>query len=672
MMQGARRAHIRWPIFNRRATPQDGMHRFPNADVLPGRGTKMFWATPMLPVRVLCLDRALRSVMTMLGDLRVVHLVAGGPDGFKQLVARDDPRLAELEHHIQQLLPEAARAAPVASSRLLHEAFQPLDEAADTLRSLERAIAPLREAERHMREDLENVSRTVDFLEPLEPAGLSLDALRDARFVALFVGSLPEDGLGQLRTALHGLPHALASAPGVEGHLRAWVTVNREHEARVRAVLESLYFSPWPIPEGDTLGSLLDGVEESAWQLREGIAGVQSQIRQKLDQHRPILLQIGEAIAARRMMMESLSCIARSERTCLVSGWVPRDRHEEVAEAIGRFPKREALMLEGIAEDVPPTEFRRPAWLEPFSALTEGYGHPLPHEIDPTPFVALSFVGLFGIMFADVGHGLLLLIVAILLRVLGSGAARRYAALVGAAGLSATAFGALFGSMFGLEGVIQPLWFHPFSNVERLLMLALGVGIGLLSLGFVLSTVQALRRGMLRDGLLGPHGLVGLVFYWSVAGMAVLALSDIRPPLPWSVLVAWVGSLLLVAAVAPTLGRGEEAALEASAGLLELVIGLLANTLSFLRVAAFHLSHAGLCLAVYSLGRELGRVVSSGGFSVSVIVEGQILIIALEGLVVSIQCLRLNYYEFFSRFFRGGGTHYRPFGTALADGRSTA
>jgi V/A-type H+-transporting ATPase subunit I len=193
---------------------------------------------------------------------------------------------------------------------------------------------------------------------------------------------------------------------------------------------------------------------------------------------------------------------------------------------------------------------------------------------------------------------------------------------------------------------------------------------GLLSLGFVLYTVQTLRRGKLREGLLGPHGLVGLLFYWSVAGMAALALSGARPPLPWAVLVAWAGLLLVVAAVVPTLGEGEESALDASAGVLELVIGLLANTLSFLRVAAFHLSHAGLCLAVFSLGKELERVASSGGFSASVIVEGQILIIALEGLVVSIQCVRLNYYEFFSRFFRGGGVPYRPFGTALADGRS--
>jgi V/A-type H+-transporting ATPase subunit I len=671
-MQGARRAHIHWPIFNRRATRQDGMHRLPNADVFLGRDTKMFWATPMLPVRVLCLDRALRSVMTVLADMRVVHLVAARPEGYDYLVTRDDSRLAEIEQHVQQILPEALRVASVGSRRLLHEAFQPLDEVADTIRKLEQTIAPLRETELRMRADLVNVAQTVDFLEPLEPAGLSLGALRDVRFVALFIGFLPEDGLRQLRVALQGLPHALASAPGPETRLRVWVTVSREHEAHTKAVLESLYFSPWPIPEGGSLGQLLDEVEETAWQLREQIAAVQSEIQRHLERHRPTLLEVGEAVAARQMMMESLSCIARSERTCLVSGWAPLDRHEEVAGAVGRFPPREAVMLDGDLQGAPPAEFRRPTWLKPFSALSEGYGHPLPHEIDPTPFVALSFVGLFGIMFADIGHGSLLLLVALLLRLLGRGSVRQHAVIVGAAGSSATLFGALFGSVFGREGVIKPLWFHPFSNVERLLTFALGVGMCLLSLGFILSTVQTLRRGKLREGLLGPHGLVGMLFYWSVAGMAVLALTGTRPPLPWVVLVAWAGLLLVVAAVAPTLGEGEEAVLEASAGVLELVIGLLANTLSFLRVAAFHLSHAGLCLAVFSLGKELGRVVSSGGFSASVIVEGQILIIALEGLVVSIQCLRLNYYEFFSRFFRGGGIRYRPFGTALADGRSMA
>lgn len=639
---------------------------------LSGHETDMFWATPMLPVRVLCLDRALRSVMTVLADMRVVHLVAERPDGYEYLIARDDTRLADLEQHVQLLFPEALRVAPIGSSHLLHEAFQPLDEAAEAVRRLERTIAPLREAERRMRGDLASASQVVDFLEPLESAGLSLGALREGRFVALFVGLLPEEGFGQLRAALQGWPHALASAPGPQAQLRVWVTASREYERHTKAVLESLYFSPWAIPEGDSLAQLLDGIEESAWQLREEIARVQSEIQQQLERYRSVLVEVGEAVTARRLMMDSLSCITRSERTCLVSGWVPLDRHGDVAEAVGKFPRREALMLPAAGEGTPPAEFRRPAWLKPFSALSEGYGHPLPHEIDPTPFVALSFVGLFGIMFADVGHGSLLLLVALLLRFLGRGSMRQHAVVVGAAGSSAAVFGALFGSVFGLEGVIRPLWFHPFSNVERLLTLALAVGMGLLSLGFILFTVQTLRRGKVREALLGPHGLVGMLFYWSVAGMAALALTGGRPPLPWAALIAWAGLLLVVAAVTPTLGQDEESVLEASAGVLELVIGLLANTLSFLRVAAFHLSHAGLCLAVFSLGNELGRVVASGGFSASVIVEGQILIIALEGLVVSIQCLRLSYYEFFSRFFRGGGTLYRPFGTALVDGRSMA
>ncbi len=627
----------------------------------------MFWATRMVPVRVLCLDRTLRSLMTALAHMNVIHLSADRPDGFHQLLARGDTRLTEVEERLVRLSPESIRVAPRGSARLLHEAFQPTSELAATLDDVEQTLSPLRETEQRIRREIAEATEIQGFLEPLEASGLSLSALRDLRFVALFVGMLPTDGLGQLAASLSRVPHGLASASGGAEHLRVWVVVSREHAAQTAAVLDALYFSPWALPEGDSLTSLLDDVEESTWRLREELAVVQAEIRAHTSRYRPLLQQVAEAVAARRLMMESLSCIARSERTCLVSGWVPARRHKELREAVARFPSREAVLVEASVAGEPPTEFRRPAWLRSFGALAEGYGQPPSHGIDPAPFVALSFLGLFGIMFADVGHGTLLILAALMLRVFLPKGIGKHAGLVGMAGLSAVLFGVVFGSLFGREDLIRPLWFHPFSHVERLLVLALGVGMGLLSLGFLLNIVQALHARRLREGLLGAHGVVGLLFYWSVAGLAALVLTGATPPVPWTVLLLWAAMLLLVAAVAPTIRAEKGAALDASAGVLELAVGLLANTLSFLRVAAFHLSHAGLCLAVFSLARELGDVASSPELSVSIVVEGQLLIILLEGLVISIQCLRLNYYEFFSRFFHDGGTAYRPFGAALAE-----
>jgi V/A-type H+-transporting ATPase subunit I len=246
---------------------------------------------------------------------------------------------------------------------------------------------------------------------------------------------------------------------------------------------------------------------------------------------------------------------------------------------------------------------------------------------------------LFGYMFGDVGQGLVL-------AALGFAMQKRMPVLrlLIPAGISAAVFGLLFGSIFSVEHLIHPLWLNPLEKPLVVLGVPLAAGVLLLTIGLALSALGAYWAGELREWLATEGGFVAvylgiLAAFFHSAGIAVAAAGAVAVALGH----AWVH-------------RGPGAGLKALAELLERTMQILINTLSFARVGAFALAHAGLSSAVVALAHATGSTV---GFIV-VLVIGNVVIIALEGLVVSIQTTRLILFEFFARFFQAEGREFRP------------
>jgi V/A-type H+-transporting ATPase subunit I len=228
-------------------------------------------------------------------------------------------------------------------------------------------------------------------------------------------------------------------------------------------------------------------------------------------------------------------------------------------------------------------------------------------------------------------------------------------------------FGFLFGSFFGREDVIPALWFRPFENIMSFLRMSVVFGVGVLSLGLLLNVIQGFRRKSWREAVFGKNGLAGVALYWTVIIVAIYLLKGGILTLSAKCAIGIIlgGSVLLVAFgnhlyLRLKKRRSEEGLLESAFGVVELALSILANTLSFIRVAAFNISHAGLCLAIYAVADQLGQLMPGKATSLSVIIPGHLLIIGLEGLIVLIQCLRLEYYEFFSKFFSGQGVKFEP------------
>ncbi len=360
----------------------------------------------------------------------------------------------------------------------------------------------------------------------------------------------------------------------------------------------------------------------------------------------------------------------------LFAGWIPlRDKiifQELLGEVCGDshflhiYSRREMRPWRGKI----PVLLKNTSTLRPFETLVTVMGFPASGEVDPTPLAAAAYMIMFGVMFGDVGQGLVLSLTGFIIWRLTMGE-KSVIGDIGAimifCGFTAAFFGLLYGSVFSNEHLITPLLFNPMHSMGTLFFGAIGMGAVLIVIGMLFGIINRLIEGNVLDALFHFKGLAGLllyiVFVYSAAGL----IFDFA-------IHSTAAAAVVIAALAMVLFRplffkfipGHEDPLENGvfAWVVELIVELIetassfvGNTISFIRAGAFALSHAGLSVAIYTLGDIVG-----GGFSaIAVIVIGNIFIILLEGLVCSIQAMRLEYYEFFSRFYSGKGEPFVPF-----------
>jgi V/A-type H+/Na+-transporting ATPase subunit I len=327
--------------------------------------------------------------------------------------------------------------------------------------------------------------------------------------------------------------------------------------------------------------------------------------------------------------------LSQDERFCYVTGWTTApDELRAVLKRAGiksivRFPP-------DIRAGTGPVALRSSGWLAPFEVFLSLYGTPNENEIDPRPLLAIIVPLLFGYMFPDVGHGLVL-------AALGAALYNRWPTgrFLVPCGLAAAAFGVVFGEVFGFEEWITPLWIHPLDDPLLILIVPMVFGIGLILLGIVLAGVESHWRGA--------------GWRWWQADAAILPLYLGVLALPWWP-AAWpipVAALtwFLLGAVLRDHRTPVAALLAALAQLLESSFQLLTNTLSFARVGAFALAHAGLSKALLYLGAGIDNPI----LYVVYLLLSQAVMLTLEALIVFVQTVRLVFLEFFLRFLRAEG-----------------
>ena len=346
-----------------------------------------------------------------------------------------------------------------------------------------------------------------------------------------------------------------------------------------------------------------------------------------------------------------------------VLGWMPAAAFDQLDEPL-------------LARDAALVALPHPRWQEAPSLLPGGpvsdqlrplldlYG-PVPYEdVNPLPFAATTFVLMFGMMFADAGHGLILAGVGLWSRLSRGGRARglrRVWLYLVACGLTATAFGAAFGEFFGPTHVVPALWLAPLTAPLRVIAVALGVGAALLAVSYALGTVNRFREAGLASALTSGSGGAGLLMF---AGAAVAAggLVWSSSALLWlGVTSAIAGLGLIIVGLRRETQHGSGAVPEIVVGAFDAVLRLGSNVISFTRLGAFGLVHAAIGALVWQQSSAIwGHGIAADVAAALVFLIGNVIAFALEGLVVGVQALRLEYYELFSRLFTGQGRRFEP------------
>ena len=377
----------------------------------------------------------------------------------------------------------------------------------------------------------------------------------------------------------------------------------------------------------------------------------------ELERSGAVDLLAGEVELGRR----AAAAVRRGSFAALV-GWAPDDELERLA---GRLAPLGATAV----------ELPRPRWLEPptliarkpvarpFRPLVETYGSARYADLDPTLFAALSFALMFGMMFGDVGHGLLLALSALALLLVKRGrllAVRRVWPLPFAAGISAAVFGLLYGECFGPTGLVPTLWLDPIDEASTLLAAAVLVGAALLAQSYAFGTVNRWREEGPASALVAPSGIAGTCIFLG-GGLAFAGWYFGSPPLGIAgAAVAVAGLALLALGYAVHAGRGGLAALEVSVEVADAVVRIGASAISFTRLAAFGVMHAAIGMIVWAAATALWGGVAGAVLAVLVLLAGNALALSLELLVAGVQALRLEYYELFSRVFAGEGRAFSP------------
>ncbi|HEX3037928.1 MAG TPA: V-type ATPase 116kDa subunit family protein [Oscillospiraceae bacterium] len=369
---------------------------------------------------------------------------------------------------------------------------------------------------------------------------------------------------------------------------------------------------------------------------------------------------------------------SRYNDSFILTGWIPANKENQFRAELDPIDSVEYTFDTGANELVhsPPVKLKNKGTFKPFEFFINLYGMPSYDEVDPTAFVAITYTILFGIMFGDFGQGLCVSIIGYIMWKFKRLALGK--ALI-PCGLSSAFFGLVFGSVFGFEEALNPLYKllfnldkRPISVMEpattnMVIVSAVAIGISLVIVAMCINIYTSLKRKHYGRALFGPNGVAGLVFYgslavgfggqvafgWHIVNLAYILCCFILP------LVVIIFSEVLGGLAEHRSDWKPESwggyIMQQTFELFEVLLSYASNTISFLRVGAFVLVHAGMMMVVFTLAD-----MSTGIAYVLVVMIGNAFVMALEGLLVGIQTLRLEFYEMFSRFFDGEGRPFTP------------
>ena len=527
----------------------------------------------------------------------------------------------------------------------------------------------------------ERGSSAVEQLAHMENLNVSLDDIFACKYLEVRFGRIPLDNAGKLKYYDDRL---FFFQPLSEDGDFQWgfFFTDKIHVAEMDEILSSLYFERVYVPEyvhgvpGQTFQHMKEAVEEADRELTATDELMKETVGKTLEMCR-ILTTMLEYLSR---SFELRRYVSVYEDSFFLVGFIPAAEADGLVKKLHAIDEDIAVELAASDSDKrfqAPTKLKNNFIVKPFEMFVDMYGLPGYNETDPTSYLAITYILLFGIMFGDLGQGLVIAALGLFLDKVKD---MDFGRILERIGLSAAVFGTIYGSVFGLEHVLDPFYINVLGlpgkpveimdggTINTLLIVAIAVGVAMIVIAMLINVITGLRHKDWEKAFFSNNGVAGLVFYGAVLAGMVSMLTGGPNLFTAPYILAFLVLPILVIFLKDPLGklaRGEKHikpedgiasfCIEGFFELFEVVLSFVTNTLSFMRVGGFIISHAGMMSVVLTLTEMF-----TGAGSIVVLIIGNLFVMGLEGFIVGIQSLRLEFYEMFSRYFEGQGTPYAP------------
>jgi V/A-type H+/Na+-transporting ATPase subunit I len=620
---------------------------------------KMFIKSDIRRVTIALENSLSHEVYTRLGQEGIIHLarVQAGDvqtdSGIMNEEARTRDIIAGSGFILSALHMETGEEPLPAMTRDTERDALFVSKARRTVDRLQRIRARIQEKENYLFEQIE-------YAEALSRMGIDPSALKKARLARMVFGRISD--------IAPELPADERFIIARTGNYVFGAALSKD----VPAMLQTLEQNGFIDKTADINGSSLEELKRREGSLRRRMEILDRYTDRFRKEKGPELIRLHNSYKDHEAILKAIRLSAFSSKAMFITGWMDARDRPRLVKLLQKLCGERYILAEERDPNAP-VRLRNMRLFKPFELIVKMMGIPANSEIDPTPLAAMTFVLVFGLMFGDLGQGIILAIAGLALRYVAgkkkSEDLGHAGGILFACGLSAALCGILYGNLFSSEHLIPALWIRPAEKIMRLFSATILLGAVIIVIGLCLNIINALINADYVEALLEKKGMAILILYSAIVIMVIRYMSLHLAPEPWQI-SAFIFVPLLIFCLRGVLGpvlfnahrphNVGEYITETIMDVVEIALSMFANTVSFIRVGAFALAHAGLSIVTYTLAGMVDPGLKSAG-AIAVIVLGNIFIIGFEGMICGIQSMRLEYYEFFSKFYRGDGVVFSPF-----------
>ncbi|TYB83866.1 MAG: hypothetical protein FXF54_13320 [Kosmotoga sp.] len=506
----------------------------------------------------------------------------------------------------------------------------------------------------------------------LSSLDIELGNISDLERIRLIFGKLPEERYNTLIESVTKSPILFLEVKKEKKFSWILVLTPPDYLKETYDILHSAYFEEDSIPLNykgtpkEIQRKMEAAIQHTRLSIRENETEIQKMLyasKEFIDANYPHIL-----LRKRIYDLSNYGVFSSDSNVLFMSGWVPENSIKNIKSVLNPqiLKIEEAEKIEQSEKINAPTKLsNKNRFIKGFEVITNMFGAPKYEEIDPTPLVAIIFTFMFGLMLGDIGHGMIIFLVGLLF----CRKWENFSQVLMSTAVSSIIFGILYGSFFGFE-VFSPLWLRPTIEIEQLMSFSIYFGIAVILCGFLLNIINGFMRRDWEKAIFGEKGIVGALLYVFLVYTVIMYLRNGKIPVPMNLFISILIILSITIIISEPLNKiikrqkpeiTGEFWITSGVRFMNTLLEFLSNTISFVRLAAFALTHGALFNAFWTLTLMVKPTPGGGLWAALIFLLGQFILIGLESLVVFIQDLRLTYYEYFTKFFDGTGRLYKPF-----------